>query len=372
MVLVEDRGWRRAVATAAFALLAAVVLALLYAFLVSGGTQPRLFDFHTFWLAGRDYLHGRDPYPAAIHGNIGRGDWFVYPAPVAALVAPLGALPYSVAAGLMTGLLVAAAAGALWLVGVRDWRCYVMAFASVVLLKALNLGTVTPLLMLAVAGCWRLRHRGLPFAAALAAAVLLKLFLWPLLVWAFVTGRRRVTGQALLILAAVSFLAWLPIADSLTRYPSLLHQLAVHEAWAGFGLAGVAAAAGASHGVAALVATCAAPVAAVAVWQACRRRSDRQALAVAVALSIAVSPVVWAHYFALAFVCIGLCSPTLSFVWFAPLALWLIPGQQAWASPWRIALALAVLALALVQRGGEQSERAAREPLADLHGIVST
>lgn len=353
----------------AFALLAAFVVALLYVFLISGGTNPRLYDFHTFWLAGRDYLHGRDPYPVEIHGSIVRGDWFVYPAPVAALFAPIGALPYPIAAGVMTCLLVAATGGALWLIGVRDWRCYVLAFASVALLKALNLGTVTPLLMLAVASCWRLRHRGWSLAAALAVSVLLKLFLWPLLIWAFATGRRRVSGQALLILCAVSALAWLPILDSLTRYPSLLHQLAVHQAWAGYGLAGLAAAAGVSHADAALVASCAAPLAAVAVWQAGRRLSERQGLAMAVALSVLVSPVVWEHYFGLAIVCIGLCSPELSLAWFVPLAFWLTPGGQAWASSWRIALALAVLLSPFVLRI-RSAELSARERLAELRGIV--
>ena len=54
---------------------------------------------HTFWLAGRDYAHSRDPYPARIAGPITRADWFVYPAPVAALIAPLSLLPYSIAWG---------------------------------------------------------------------------------------------------------------------------------------------------------------------------------------------------------------------------------------------------------------------------------
>jgi Glycosyltransferase family 87 len=357
MVRAEHPERWREVATLGFALLAAFVVALLYAFLISGGTEPRLYDFHTFWLAGRDYLHGRDPYPAAVRGSIVRGDWFVYPAPVAALFSPLGALPYPVAAGVMSGLLVAATAGALWLVGVRDWRCYVLAFASVALLKALNLGTVTPLLMLAVASCWRLRQRGWSFAVALAFSVLLKLFLWPLLIWAFATGRRRVSAQALLILCGVSALAWLPIHDSLTRYPSLLHQLAVHQAWAGYGLAGLAAAGGVSHANAALIASCAAPLAAAAVWQAGRRLSERQGLAAAVALSVLVSPVVWEHYFGLAIVCIGLCSPALSLAWFAPLAFWLTPGGQAWGSTWRIALALAVLLSPFVLRGRRLSDQ---------------
>lgn len=343
----------RPAATVGFVLVAGLALALLYEFLVAGGTHPRLFDFHTFWAAGRDYLHGRNPYPAAIRGSIGRGDWFVYPAPIAALFAPLGALPYSVAAALMACALLAASAGAFWLVGVRDWRCYALAFVSLPLLKALNLGTVTPLLMLAVACVWSLRdRRGWRFAVALAAAVVLKLFLWPLLIWAFATGRRRAAGQAVLIAALVSIAAWLPVLGSLSHYPSLLHQLAVHEAWSGFGVAGLAAAAGASHVTAALLATGLTPLAALAAWVAARHLPERQSLAATVAVATVVSPVVWEHYLALGGLCIALCAPALSLVWVAPLILWVIPGQQAWGSSWRILLAMVFLAVPLSAGAG--------------------
>jgi len=363
--MAAKRGWRNELETIAFAVFAIVVVVLLYTFLIAGGTHPRLEDFHTFWLAGRDYLHHRDPYPARITGRIIHGEWFVYPAPVAALFVPLGALPYSVAAGVMTVLLLAATCGALWLLGVRDVRCYLVSLGSVVVLTAVNLGTMTPLLMLALAGCWRLRRRGWPLAATIAAAVLLKLFLWPLLVWTLVTGRRRVTVQALLIASVVSLVAWLPFAGSLTHYPSLLHQLAVHEAWAGYGVAGLAASVGASHSAAALVATAALPLVGISVWFAGRRLSERRAFAATIALAVVGSPVVWLHYFALAFVCIALLSPAFSLAWFAPLALWVTPWQQAWGDGWRIVLALAVLALPLAARA------APRARSAEAHGIVS-
>ena len=341
----------RLVATVGFALLAGLALALLYAFLVAGGTHPRLYDFHTFWLAARDYLHGRNPYPASIRGPVGTGDWFVYPAPVAALFAPLAALPYSVAVGVMTCVLLGTSAGAFWLVGVRDWRCYALAFLSLPLLKALNLGTITPLLMLAVACVWSFRNRrGWRLAVSLAAAVVLKLFLWPLLVWVAAIGRRSEAGQAVVIALLVSILAWVPVLGSLPHYPSLLHQLAVHEAWSGFGVAGLAAAAGASHTTAALVATCLAPLAALAAWRLPRVLPERQSLAVTVVVAVVVSPVVWEHYLALGSLCIALCAPALSLVWLAPLVLWAIPGQQAWGSTWRISLAMLFLAVPLLGR----------------------
>jgi hypothetical protein len=349
----------RLAAMVGFALLAGLALALLYAFLVAGGTHPRLYDFHTFWLAARDYLHGRNPYPAAIRGPVSRGDWFVYPAPVAALFAPLAALPYSVAAGVMTCALLAASVTAFWLVGVRDWRCYALAFASLPLLKALNLGTITPLLMLAVACVWSLRNRrGWRLSVALAAAVVLKLFLWPLLIWVVAAGRRREAGRAVLIAVLASIAAWLPVLGSLSHYPSLLHALAVHEAWSGFGIAGLVGAAGASHGTAAVVSTCLSPLAALAAWMSARHLPERQSLAATVAVAVVVSPVVWEHYLALGSLCIALCAPALSLAWFAPLILWVIPGQQAWGSSWRILLALVFLAVPLSASAGWSRARA--------------
>jgi hypothetical protein len=43
-------------------------------------------------------------------------------------------------------------------------------------------------------------------------------------------------------------------------------------------------------------------------------------LAVMIAAAIALSPVVWEDYFALAFICIALVSPALSVAWLLPLA----------------------------------------------------
>ena len=306
---------------------------------------PHLFDFHTFWRAGREYAHGRDPYPARIAGPVGRAEWFVYPAPIAAAMAPLGLLPYAVAWIVFGGLLIAAVAAALWLLGVRDWRCYALAFCTLPVLKALNLGTVTPLLMLGIAATWRLRNRGRPLALVVAATVVTKLFLWPLLPWLWFTGRRRVAMEAFAGAVLVTLVAWLPLGrESLERYPSLLHQLSVAEAWAGYGLGGVAAALGASHSYAALIPTLLAPLAIVTAWAGARKLSDSGSLAVLLAVAIAISPVVWEHYFAVAVICVALLSPAFSVRWLLPLAYWLTPSQQAWGSLWKPVLALGVLA----------------------------
>lgn len=326
---------------------AGVAVLLVYVFMTHTPAAgiPHLFDFHTFWQAGRDYAHGRDPYPRSIAGPIGRADWFVYPAPVAAAMVPFGLLPYGLAWIVFGIVLIAAVVASLWLVGVRDWRCYAIAFCTIPVLKALNLGTVTPLLLLGVAATWKFRDRRGMLAFVVAATVVTKLFLWPLLPWLWFTGRRRAAVQALVGALVVTALAWLPLGlASIERYPSLLHQLSRAESGAGYGVSGLAAALGASYSVAAIVPVLLAPLAIIAAWATARGLPESRSLAVLVVTAIAISPVVWEHYFALSLVVVGLLSPTLSPAWLLPLAYWLTPSQQAWGSLWRTALALVVLA----------------------------
>ena len=58
-------------------------------------TEPWVpLDFRSFWRDGRHYLHGHSPYHAAFAHTS------VYPAPVAALFAPLAMVPFHVAVGI--------------------------------------------------------------------------------------------------------------------------------------------------------------------------------------------------------------------------------------------------------------------------------
>ena len=319
---------------------------------------PHLFDFHTFWQAGRDYAHGRSPYPARITGPVSRADSFVYPAPVAAAMVPLGLMPYAIAWIVAGACLIVAVAASLWIVGVRDWRCYAIAFCSFPVLKAVNLGTVTPLLLVGVAATWRFRNRrGL--AVVVAATIVTKLFLWPLLPWLWFTGRRRAAVHAFAGAVVVTVAAWLPLGySSIVRYPSLLHQLSIAESGAGYGAGGLAVALGASPGLAVTLVVLLAPVAIVLAWATSRTLPEFRSLAVMIGAAIALSPVVWEHYFALAFICIALVSPVLSVAWLLPLAYWLTSSQQDWGSSWRAAYALVVLAVCVTPMPRASASRA--------------
>jgi hypothetical protein len=84
---------------------------------------------------------------------------------------------------------------------------------------------------------------------------------------------------------------------------------------------------------------------------------DRRSFAIAIAGSLLATPVLWLHYFALLLVPIALYRPRLSGLWFVPLALWLTPASHANGSLWKIALALAVLAVVMARTVGERQTR---------------
>src|SRR2546428_1943669 len=134
-------------------------LLLLYGFTISVIGHHFAFDFHTFWTAGRKVLDGHSPYPspdvvARAHSATGEYEFFVYLPPFLLALLPLAALPFAVAAGLYTAVLVACVLAIPALLGVRDWRCYGVALAAIPMLSAFRLGSVTPILALAVAIAW--------------------------------------------------------------------------------------------------------------------------------------------------------------------------------------------------------------------------
>ena len=73
----------------------------------------------------------------------------------------------------------------------RDWRCYGIVYLWPPLLGGVSLGTLSPLLALAVAAGWRWRRSAPVLGATLTGAAVAKLFLWPLLVLFAAGGRWR-------------------------------------------------------------------------------------------------------------------------------------------------------------------------------------
>jgi hypothetical protein len=230
---------------------------------------------------------------------------------------------------------------------VRDWRCYGAAYVSVAVLHDIRLGALTPLLALGLALAWQWRARARA-AVPLALIVVAKLFLWPLGVWLLATGRARLAVRTAALALGASALGWAAIGFAgLADYPRLLSVLADDEQGRGYslvsgglalGLGPVAARAAATAVGAGLLALC---------WREGRRGCDERSLAFALAAALALSPIVWLHYFVLLLVPIALARKSFGAIWLIPALFWITPFEENFGEHWRILAGLGLAALAL-------------------------
>jgi hypothetical protein len=318
--------------------------AALFAVYLAHGHKP--FDFHTFWWSGHDVLHGHSPYPATLpevaHQKTFRP--FVYPAPAAYAMAPFALLPYGVANLLFAFVGVAAIAGALCLLDVRDWRCYGAAFAWPAVWSSFLNGAISSLLVLACAALWRYRSRPFAAGALVAALVVLKLYLWPLGVFLLATRRFRAAAASIVIAVVTTVGAWALLGFAgLRQYPKLLDRLTSLLADQSYSPYALFRAAGASAGSARLLMLVlgALLIVGIVVWGR-RPAGERAAFIVAVAASLTLTPIVWPHYLALLIVVVALARPTLHATWVLPMTLWMAMPSWSGGNPWRIAATLAI------------------------------
>lgn len=316
------------------------------------------FDFRTFWHASRLVEHGLSPYPSAdliarSHPANGDYEYFVYPPPLAVGVLPLALLPFAAAGAIWTAFLVACLGGSLVVLGVRDWRCYGLVLVAVPALSAVRLGAVTPLLMLLAACAWRYRNEPLKVGTAVAAAIVLKLFLWPLVLWLLVTRRTRAGAIAVGGALVTSAVVWAALRlDGLREYPSLLRTLARSEGRESYSLVALADRLHLSNPSTTWIAL-AIPVAMLLIAFCLRRvpsGRDHAAFATAIGLALVLTPIVWLNYFALLAVPLAVRRPRLSLDWVLLLLFWATPSPEPKAHPlWQVLLAIA-LSLLIVWR----------------------
>jgi alpha-1,2-mannosyltransferase len=301
------------------------------------------FDFHTTFVpAARAVLDGASPYS-------GVGSWafahrvaFVYPPVAAYLYAPFTVLPGPAASMVVTVLLVATVPATLLILGVRDWRCHAIAFLWLPTIGAIQTANATLPIVLALAVVWKRRDRGVVVTAFLAGLLIaIKLIFWPLLVWLLATRRYRVAGAAFAFWVALTALPWAAIGwAGLHRYPHLLTSVARAEGPDSYSLAGLLAPLTGSW----TVASTAGDVAGIGVLLAAgwvgRRGRDRDALALAIAATLLLAPIVWMHYFAVLLVVVALYERRFGWAWTLPLVFWASP-QMGNGTELQTALALA-------------------------------
>ena len=88
-----------------------------------------------------------------------------------------------------------------------------------------------------------------------------------------------------------------------------------------------------------------------------RQGDARTSFILAVAASLAFTPVVWLHYFALLLVVVALAQPRLGFVWLVPLGLFVTPGSGD-PTPFQTTATFTIAALTVVL-----AVRASRAPV---------
>lgn len=281
----------------------AIIAAVGYAFLliwsaVGAGTLG--YDFKAYDLAVDRLLAGQSMYDQTAT-SMGAFGLFFYPPPFALLVAPFALLPAGVDVAVWTFLLVAATGAAVALMPVSRTVRYVLLLLAALswpLVFAIKLGQVGPILLLLFAICWRWMQRSGPFGVAAGIGTIVKLQPALLLVWAFVTGRRRAASVGLAVVAVLAVAgtivagpqAWFDMLAVLGRVSRPV--LAENDA----GIGRLLFLAGASVDVSTVAHYVnVALVLAVTAYAAWRLPAEASLLVVVVASQF-VSPVLWDHY----------------------------------------------------------------------------
>src|SRR5437763_1134925 len=291
--------------------------------------------------------------PASRYAFLG-DNTFAYPPLAAWLFVPLHPLSSSAAAIVWTLLSLAAVVLALWLLELHDWRCYTLALVYLCTRSSIDLGTIEPLLLLAVAAVWHWRDHVPKAAAATGIAIVLKLFLWPLAVWLALTKRIRAALLAVAAAVTLAALSWAAIGFAgIGDYPGILRRLADQEATSSYSVVALGVRAHLPLLAARILSVVVAlALLAAAAWTARDRRRtlrdrDVATLTLTLAAALAASPIVWVHYFLLLLVPLALTRPRLSLLWFVPLVFQPL-GISTWPAGDARKLAIALVATLVI------------------------
>jgi len=350
---------RRAVDRLIFGVLPALIFCFLLG-VAAFDSDGWAFDFRQFWQGGNDVTNGVSPYSTAATLETAGDDLdpeeiqevfrFPYPAAAALAFAPFGALDFDIAAAVWGALLIVSLFVAVWMLGVRDWRVLGVVIASAPVIGAVGIGTLTPVLLLLAAVTWRWRDTFWVAGGAVAVAISLKLFLWPLVVWLAATRRWSAALGAAALAIAMTFVAWGAIGwAGLSDYPELVRRLADVVQDRGYSLVALGMEAGLSEGIAdTLPWLVGLPLLAGVVMVARRDADDRTAFSLAMVAAITLTPIVWLHYFVLLIVPLALARPRLSLAWGLMWIFWLFPAQENGGDLWPIVVALALTTTVLL------------------------
>lgn len=298
--------------------------------------------------AGERVLDGVSPFPPVDHPVLRQNAAYVYPPFAAFLFVPL--TPLSESGLQVVGVLgsLAALLGAIWLLGVRDLRCYAAFALWPPTILAWQNSNLSVLVVLACALAWRFRDSWQRAGVAMAVGIALKVLLWPLIVWFLATRRLWAAALAVSFTAEVILLSWAAIDfRGFLTYPALLERLTELETadTPGVSIFSAALELGAPSLVAHVFALGIGALLLAGSVLFARKGDDRGSFTFALVAVLAFTPIVWLHYLTLLAVPIAIYRPRLSVAWAIPLAFWLY-AMPGW--PFELRQLFAVLIVALV------------------------
>jgi len=305
------------------------LLALWYAIAPVALGDRQAADFHFgYYYAAEAVRAGEDFYPG--DGFVVRGADeliidYVYPPLLAIATVPWTLLPVGLAEVLFQVVLIAVFVATLALLGVRDWRCYGLAFLWPPVTDAVTTGNVSILLGFAAACAWQFRDRARVAGIAVGLSIALKIFLWPLVIWLAATRRSAAVAWSVGAALGATLGTWAMVGfRGFTDYPGLVRSLSNEMDERAYTLYALGVDLGFSQGLArALWVALAFGLLAASIVRA-RRGDEQGSFVLSLAAAIAFSPVVWLHYFALLLVAVAIVQPRLGALWFVGLPLQLV------------------------------------------------
>jgi alpha-1,2-mannosyltransferase len=276
--------------------------------------------------AAEAVLDGHSPYPERDDPILEDQKGYVYPPQLVVALIPLTRLPIDMVAVLVTFALLALVGLTLWILDVRDLRCYAAAFLWMPTTSGVLLGNVSIPLAFALAVAWRYRETLWRPALAVGLAVSAKLLLWPVFVWLVATRRLRAAALAALVGAVVTLAAWAAIGfDGLRTYPDLLERLSEIQADRSYSIVGMSATLGLGSTVGNALTVALGLLLLAACVQFARRSDDPRSFVCAIAATLVLSPIVWLHYLVVLLVPMAILRPRFSALWLLPILLWASP-----------------------------------------------